>query len=183
MAIYICAGHTNLKGSTYDPGAIGNGYKESELTVRLRDLICKKLDILGGTYKKDSDDWNLNQTINGAGTTEKDIVFDIHFNAATPAATGCETLIPDTHTILEKAYAKEVTDLTCKILGIANRKVKLESSTRHKRLGIMRPKGVNMLWEVCFISNKLDMDKYIKNEDVLATEIAKLLIKADKELN
>lgn len=181
--IYICAGHTNLKGSTYDPGAIANGYKESELTVQLRDLIAEKLKAKGAKYKTDKDDWNLNQTIVGAGTAEKDVVFDIHFNAAIPAATGCETLIADNHTTLEKAYAKLITDKTCEILKIANRKVKFESSTRHKKLGIMRPKGVNMLWEVCFMTNKVDLDKYFKNIDLLATAIADILILADNEIN
>ena len=80
-------------------------------------------------FKTDKDDQTLNQTIFAAGTSEKDIVFDIHFNAASPNAGGCETFIPNEFTAREKKIAKEITDTTCKILGIANRGVKLESQT------------------------------------------------------
>ncbi len=180
---YICAGHTNT-GNHYDPGAVANGFKESQLTAQLRDLICTELKKLGVTdFKTDEDDDTLNQTIFAAGTSEKDIVFDIHFNAATPQACGSETFIPMEFTEREKRIAKEVTDTTCKILGIPNRGVKLENQTRHKRLGMMRPKGTNMLWEVCFISNKDEITKYLTKINELAAAIAMILKCADEEVN
>lgn len=182
MSIYICAGHTN-EGNLYDPGAVANGFKESHLTAQLRDLICIELKKLGCTFKTDKDDQSLNQTIFAAGTSEKDVVFDIHFNAATPQAGGSETFIPMEFTDREKRIAKEVTDATCKILGIANRGVKLENQTRHKRLGMMRPAGTNMLWEVCFITNKTEMTKYLSKINELATAIAMILKCADEEVN
>ncbi len=180
--IYICAGHTNT-GKNYDPGAVANGFKESQLTAQLRDLIVAELIKLGVTnYKTDKDDQTLNETIFAAGTSESDIVFDIHFNAATPQAGGSETFIPVEFTEREKKYAKEVTDNTCKILSIPNRGVKLENQTRHKRLGMMRPKGTNMLWEVCFITNKDEMTKYLTKINELAADIAIILKCADEEV-
>lgn len=181
--IYICAGHTNTKGATYDPGAVANGFKESELTAQLRNLICSELTKLGCVFKTDQDNQSLNQTIFSAGTTEKDIVFDIHFNAATPKAGGSETFIPVNFTEREKRIAKEITDTTCRIIGIPNRGVKLESQTRHKRLGMMRPLGTNMLWEVCFITNKDEMMKYMTKINELAEAIALVLKCADEEQN
>src|SRR3990167_653870 len=179
---YICAGHTN-EGNRYDPGAVANGFKESALTAQLRDLICAELVKLDCTdFKTDKDDQTLNQTIFAAGTSEKDIVFDIHFNAASPNGGCCETFIPNEFTAREKKIAKEITDTTCKILGIANRGVKLESQTRHKRLGMMRPAGTNMLWEVCFITNKDEMTKYLTNINELAAAIAMILKCADEEV-
>jgi N-acetylmuramoyl-L-alanine amidase len=179
--IYICAGHTNT-GNHYDPGAVANGFKESALTAQLRDLICTELKKLGCTFKTDKDEQTLNQTIFAAGTNEKDIVFDIHFNAASPQAGGCETFIPIEFTEREKRIAKEVTDTTCKIIGIPNRGVKLESQTRHKRLGMMRPAGTNMLWEVCFITNKDEMTKYLIKINEIAVAIAMILKCADEEV-
>lgn len=180
--IYICAGHTNLKGKSYDPGAIGNGYKESELTVQLRDLICVQLQKLGATFKTDNDEWSLAETIAHAGTTEKDVVFDIHFNAATPAATGCEVLVPNESSQIERDTAQKIVDTTCHILGIANRKVKNEGSGQHHTLGIMRPKACNMLWEVCFITNKSDLETYFLHQSGLAQAIAKILFDADNAI-
>lgn len=180
--IYICAGHTN-QGKNYDPGAVANGFKESALTAQLRDLICAELTKMGCVFKTDKDDQNLNQTIFAAGTDEKDIVFDIHFNAATPKAGGSETFIPVEFTERENNFAKQVTDKTCEILGIPNRGVKLESQTRHKRLGMMRPKGTNMLWEVCFITNKEEMTKYLTKINELSQAIALILKCADEEQN
>jgi N-acetylmuramoyl-L-alanine amidase len=179
--IYICAGHTN-EGSFYDPGAVANGFKESALTAQLRDLICDELTKLGCIFKTDKDDHTLNQTIFAAGTSENDVVFDIHFNAATPKAGGSETFIPVQFTEREKRFAKEITDKTCEIIGIPNRGVKLESQTRHKRLGMMRPKGTNMLWEVCFITNKDEMTKYLIKINEVATAIAEILKCCDDEI-
>lgn len=181
MAIYLCAGHTNT-GKNYDPGAVANGFKESQLTAQLRDLIAVELTKLGCEFKTDKDDQTLNETIFNAGTSEKDVVFDIHFNAATPQAGGSETFIPMEPTDREKKYAKEVTDITCKILGIPNRGVKLENQTRHKRLGMMRPKGTNLLWEVCFITNKDEMTKYLAKINELAFAIAGILKCCDDEV-
>lgn len=180
--IYVCAGHTN-EGKNYDPGAVANGFNESQLTAQLRDLICDELEKLECTFKTDKDDQTLNETIFNAGTNETDVVFDIHFNAATPKATGCETFVPDDSTERERNFAKQITDKTCDILGIANRGVKKESQTRHKRLGMMRPKGTNMLWEVCFITNKEDMVSYMTHINNLAVEIANILKCCDEEVN
>ena len=182
--IYVCAGHTNTTAKNYDPGAVANGFKESQLAVQLRDLICSELTKLGVTnFKTDKDDQTLNETIFAAGTNENDIILDIHFNAATPKAGGSETFIPVDFTEREKRIAKEVTDTTCKTLSIPNRGVKLENQTRHKRLGMMRPKGTNMLWEVCFITNKDEVMKYLTKINELAAAIAMIIKCADEEVN
>ena len=42
MAVFISAGH-NPKGIKIDPGAVGNGFKEADLTVEFRDLVVSEL--------------------------------------------------------------------------------------------------------------------------------------------
>lgn len=190
--IFICAGHASEKGHNYDCGAVstykGKKITEAELTKDLRDSIVTYINGYNATadekviIKTDEDDWNLSETIKNAGTTEKDIVFDIHFNAATPAATGVEVFYPTDHTQLEKMYA----DLICKkintVTGLYYRGIKTEDKCRHGRLGIMRPKGINLLVEICFMTNENDMMVYFKHYDELVKEIAEILIKADNEL-
>ena len=44
--VFISAGH-NPKGIKVDPGAIGNGYHEANLTVEFRDLVIKQCLKLG----------------------------------------------------------------------------------------------------------------------------------------
>jgi hypothetical protein len=53
--------------------------------------------------------------------------------------------------------------------------VKTESLSARGQLGWMRLNGNNILLEVCFISNKSDMEKYQDNKSMLAFKIAKIL--------
>lgn len=177
--IYLCAGHSSKHGQDYDPGAVANGHKEADLAVELREMIANQLKAAGAVFKTDQDDWNLNETIVGAKTTEKDVVFDIHFNAATPAATGAEIFIPTENTEAEKTFAKNLLDEYCRLTKYAKRGVKTEAQCRHKRLGIMRPGGMNFLIEICFITNKTDMRIYQTYKPQIAALIAQHLINAD----
>lgn len=190
--IYICAGHASDKGHNYDSGAVGKyqgkTITEAQLTEDLRDSIVTYINGYNATatdkvnLRTDKDDWNLSDTIKNANTTEKDIVFDIHFNSATPKATGVEVFYPTEHTQLEKMYANLVLNKICSVTGLLNRGIKTEDKCRHKRLGIMRPKGINLLVEICFITNENDMAIYFKHYNSIVEGIAKLLIQADNEL-
>ena len=53
--------------------------------------------------------------------------------------------------------------------------VKTEAMSARGTLGWMRLNGQNILLEVCFISNKSDMEKYQANKSILAFKIAKIL--------
>lgn len=175
--IYISAGHSNVLSR--DRGATGNGFIEGELAVEQRDLIKKELIKLGVTPIVDGDNTILSQSINFFKnlTSSDSIVLDLHYNAATPQATGVEVLIPSKNTQFEKELAKEITDKISDVLGIKNRGVKTEAQSHHGRLGWMRLTGENILVETCFISNKNDMQRYQENKCVLAKEIALILYK------
>jgi LysM repeat protein len=56
--------------------------------------------------------------------------------------------------------------------------VKSEISSHHGRLGWMRLTGNNVLLEICFITNKPELDKYLKNKHLIAKNIAAILVKA-----
>lgn len=178
--IYLFAGHSSAKGQpNYDPGAVSNGVTEADLTTELRNLISDILKVSGSEIKVDDDRQSLIQVINSTHSSEKDVVCDLHFNAATPSATGVEVLIPDRHTVQEYDIARDLADQISKAIGIRNRGVKTEAESHHGKLGIMRPQGINILIEVCFITNLVDLNSYRTHKNVVADIIAKQLIKAD----
>jgi N-acetylmuramoyl-L-alanine amidase len=180
--IFISAGHSNRPGR--DRGASGNGFIEGELTVELRNLLIKELKDLGVNAIADKDDSILSESINFFKnlTTNTCIVLDLHWNAATPAATGTETLIPATPSAFELDLAAAISKATADILEIPLRGntngragVKTEASSHHGRLGWMRLTGENVLTETCFITNANDMRKYQERKHILVKELARIL--------
>ena len=133
--LFISAGHTNIPGQ--DRGAFGNGYYEGDLTVELRDLIVAELKALCIIVNVDSNKNALLATLNYLKTlffSKEDIIIDIHFNAASPGATGVEVLVPDNPSVLEKQIATALCEIHARVLMIKNRGVKTESQSAYWRL-------------------------------------------------
>ncbi|MBO9592728.1 MAG: N-acetylmuramoyl-L-alanine amidase [Niabella sp.] len=177
--IFISAGHNSKsKKVKQDPGAIGNGYKEGDLTIDFRDRVCKELDALKARYIKDSDEETLAMYLNRIRTGNGSVVIEYHFDAAeSPAATGTTGLIEEESDRFDKAFAKEITDTTAAVLGIRNRGVIDEAQSHRGRLGLMREDGIICLAELAFISNKDDMDRYFGHRDLLAKRHAEIIVK------
>jgi N-acetylmuramoyl-L-alanine amidase len=179
--IFISAGHVADKLSPrYDPGACDNGHTEAELAKTLRDLTYDAIVRKGGQAREESDAINLAETILQIRSTPGDIICDIHFNAATPAATGVEVFTPDRATDYEKDLAGRIAARFANCMGIRNRGVKPESFSQHKKLGIMKPAGTNILIEVAFITNTGDLNAFLAKKSELAEILAEELIMADK---
>jgi N-acetylmuramoyl-L-alanine amidase len=180
--IFLSAGHSNKPGA--DRGAVGNGFIEGNLTVELRNLIYNEFCNLGITAELDKNSNVLRDTIAlfRDMTTEKCIVIDLHWNAATPQATGTEVLIPKNPSQFEQELASDLAKTISNTLGIRMRGVyngkpgvKTEDMSARGTLGWMRLKGENILPEICFISNKDDMDRYQQNKNLLAKNMAKVI--------
>jgi N-acetylmuramoyl-L-alanine amidase len=178
--IFISAGHHSKHSVKPDPGAIGNGFKEGDLTIEFRDLVCHELDLLGVKYIKDFDNETLQQYVDRIKTGAGSVVIEYHFDAATPQATGTTSLIEVDGDRLDRAFAKELVDATSLILGIRNRGVRSEAETRHGRLALMKETGIICLHELCFISNSNDISRYNIKKKELAKAHAQLLIKYEK---
>jgi N-acetylmuramoyl-L-alanine amidase len=174
--IYLIAGHSKI-----DPGAIGaGGVKESDLAIELRGLIGAELTKLNQKFVVDNDSDNLRKVISKLNTTEKDVICDIHFNASSnPTATGAEVIIPDRRTASERMIAGLICSAMALTMNIRSRGVKSEKDTARGSLGIMRPSGINLLLEVCFISNKSDLDLYQQHKERIANRIALHLTTAE----
>ncbi len=178
--IFISAGH-NPKGIKTDPGAIGNGYKEADLTVEIRNLVIAQLKNMGVSYISDNDDERLGNYLERIKTGNGSVVLEFHFDASdNKSATGCTALIEGEADRLDKAFAKELSDVTALTLGIKNRGVKTEAESHRGKLALMREEGIICLLEVCFISNPQDILLYKANKERLAFQIAQILIKYEK---
>jgi len=181
---FISAGHCNIMGPNYDPGAIGiNNRSEANETVRVRNAVIKALNEKG--YKdiiQDIDSENRHQYFSRIKTGSGSVVVEFHFNAGPASATGTESIIEVDGDRLDKAMAAEFCNITSSVLNIKNRGVKTEADTRHKRLGLMKETGIVCLVEICFITNANDMINYDKFFHSLAREYAAIIIKYDNIL-
>lgn len=166
----------------------GKQFDEALEARRLADAIIahqKKwyhLDTL-----TDDDTRSLAQVINWqvANVNECYVCLDIHFNAAnSKTATGTEVYIAKHYTEAELELAGAFARMTSEVLGIPRRKgklltagVKLENESQHTGLGILNKphQAINLLWEVCFITNPKDVASYRKNFWLLVQKGSDLL--------
>lgn len=169
--LFISAGHG---GS--DPGAIGNGYKEAELTIEFRNILVAELRTFGIEAITDPDNNFTSKTLAWLRGKfgSKDILFDIHFNAGVPAAHGTEVIVPNTSSQFEKDMATEICAAFA-TFGFRNRGVKPESETARKSLAWMKPSAENVLIEIGFITNETDMKLYQANKRGMARKLANIL--------
>lgn len=183
MAIYLSAGHHNA-----DPGAGAvDGRTEAQMTIDLRNRVMTHIKSIGD-YRVITDDDNetLAQYLKRIRPGSGSVVCDIHFNAFNGVANGVEVIIPAPSTererkfnIWEKIYGAIICRLISSNSGLNDRGVKDEKASHRGRLGLMREDGINLLIEVCFIDNKMDIAKYDLHKDVIAASIAKILCEAD----
>lgn len=164
MSKYIClsGGH----GGT-DSGAVGNGYKERDLTIELAKLIDKELkaSYTGFTSKviqeKDS---NANFRSQSSYGTATGFYMSIHFNSnsGTPG-TGTE--------ILQGKYGSSRCKTINNVLSkyFKNRGIKKVDTDSYYML---REAEFDMIAEICFINNSSDMKTYQANKTKIAKDLA-----------
>ena len=177
--IFISAGHNN-KGIKTAPGAVANGFREADLAVDFRNLVIDELSRMSIPFISDKDTETLAEYLKRIKTGSGSVVLEIHFDAAVPTATGTTALVGEDADRLDKAFAKEIADVTAMTLGIKNRGVKSEAESHRGRLALIRKEGIVSLIEICFITNKTDMILYTTNKKMLAIRIAQVLVKYEK---
>lgn len=150
----ISAGHHDK-----DPGAIGNGYKEADITKLIRAAVLEHLEALNVYYMNDEDYETNSVYQTRIRPVVNKIIFDIHLNAASPSANGSEVIVAHNASTLSKSFASDILEDTCTVLGTRSRGIIDEFNTPRKKLGILNMSGIACLVEVCFISNKDEMDK------------------------
>lgn len=182
--IFVSAGHNtqiSVRAGKIDPGAIGCGSREADLTVIQRDLTSAELKTLGIPNITDKNNESLGEYLDRIKTGDGSVVVEFHFDAANNAsATGCTSIVGNDSDRLDKAFAKELVDNTAAILGILNRGVITEAQSHRGSLGLMREQGIVALLEIGFISNCDDIKKWEHKKLELAKVYAYLLLKYEQ---
>lgn len=175
MNILLIAGHGDK-----DPGAVGNGYQEADLTREVVSLLKPRLKKY---VNVDVADQNVNwyKRIIQQGTkfdfTRYDYVLEVHFNSSTytlPAndkTTGTEIHITtsEKRATVEEKIVKYISGL-----GFKNRGVK---RTNFDLINYIKKQGVSCaLLEVCFINDADDMKLYQAKKKKLLTPLLKELL-------
>jgi N-acetylmuramoyl-L-alanine amidase len=170
MKVYVSAGHTR---TGRDKGAISPYAVEGELTHEFRNILNNELRSLGIFTIVDADNTIAADTIRFFKSllTQKSLFIDIHFNSGPEVAHGAEIIIPDAASTLEVELAKSLQNILTEYFR--DRGVKREKDTARKQIGVLRQlSGINILLEICFISNKNDVDKYHTNKKKIAKQFA-----------
>ncbi len=165
--IFISAGHDSK-----DPGAVANGKKEAEVALEFRDLVAHYLEAAGASFAMDGakgDNRPLREAVKLI--RPGDIAVEFHLNAAaSPEATGVETLSADKNKVLGAAICEAISGT----LKIRNRGAKGESSGQHSKLAFVQAGGV--IVELFFVTNKSDLATYEAFKWVVAKNVAAALL-------
>jgi N-acetylmuramoyl-L-alanine amidase len=171
--LFLIAGH-----SLHDPGAVRGAEQEAKIVREQRQLLRKALEQRGLQVWTDPDTEDLRSVIDAvqAAARPDDYLLDLHFNAATPTATGTEVYVRRGYSQEEMTLGQRVAQTTAETLDLQNRGVKLESQTRHGRLGILHSgPGTSLLLETAFLTNPADLKAYRRYKRKLAGALADVL--------
>ncbi len=153
-------------------GAIGilNEHEEAKKVVnRVYDILTKEYNGVGFKYHETTattQNQNLSNIVSFHNGKTRELDVSVHFNSATPAATGTECLYYDALTLSAKMSAAMAT-----ALGIVDRGPK-----ERKELYFLRNTSKPaILLEVCFVTSEKDAAAYRKNFEALCQAIAKVI--------
>lgn len=170
MKILLIAGH-----GAGDPGAIGCGYREADLTRELVSLIKPLLSEYADVTIYDFSRKMAADLKNGVKFNFKnyDYVFEVHFNAASATAKGTEIL---RHLKASERSENRLILQNMSVLGFTNRNVKARSD-----LIVMNTCYAQSvpyaLFETCFISNEGDMALYQEKKKQVAEAVSDGIVK------
>lgn len=171
--IFISAGHSNQ-----DPGIQGSGLKESDITTELRDLVIE-------IFKRE----NIKFVSDGTGLKNMTLAdaielakvcsgprVELHANGGPSTATGVECF----SSLQQRYLAQDIAKAIAKVLGTPLRGTggwKPDTESNRGKLGFVR-EADGIIVEVFFLTNKLELEKYLAKRAQVAESIAEVLIKA-----
>lgn len=169
MKILLISGH-----GAGDCGAVGNGYKEADLTRELVNLIESNLKLYAEVDVYEQSRNAYKDVCNGTFNIGKyDYVFEVHFNAFNISAYGTECFVVPSEAGITVEQA---------IMRRMNKYFKLRDNdnifdgvkrTRFAVINAVKQRGMSgALLETCFIDNKNDMEVYQNNKNAIAKDIA-----------
>jgi len=173
--IVITAGH-----SIADPGAVAGGLTEADICTDFRNLVAHYLKAAGVAFTTDGKEGENLPLARAIGLVRAAgpgaLAVEFHCNAAaSPAATGVESLSSEKGKALGAALCQAIADT----IGVKNRGAKGEASGQHSRLGFVQAGGV--ILELFFISNPDDRRRYLDKKWLVAKAVAGVLAAAARE--
>ena len=166
MNILLIAGHGNG-----DCGAVGNGYKEADLTREVVALLKPELDGYADVTIADTKkNWYEYLKKNSFDFKPYNYVLEIHFNAGGGA--GTEIYITEsekTHGV-ETQIVKGISDIGFNLRGVKRKNFAVISKAKNQGVS-------SALLEVCFIDNPYDVERYQAHKTDVAKAIANGIIK------
>ena len=165
-SLFISAGH-----SSGDPGAAANGTTEAKEVMDFRDRLAYHLSdkLVFGSDGDVGENLPLRQA--AALASRHDVAVEFHCNAASPGASGVETLSRPEHYPLGRQLCSAIAET----LGIPSRGAKPENSGQHSRLAFVSD-GCGIIVELFFLTNRQDLESYRANLDELVEAVANVLI-------
>ena len=161
MKILLIAGH-----GAGDPGAVGNGYKEADLTREVVSLLAPKLGQLCRVDIADiSKNWYEYLKSHSFNFKPYDYVLEVHFNSG--GGTGTEIFVTTSEkgTGVETAIVQQI----CAAVGYKNRGVKRKD---WNVISKAKAQGVSSaLLEVCFIDSAADIKTYQSRKNDIVNAI------------
>jgi N-acetylmuramoyl-L-alanine amidase len=163
MNIILDAGHgmSNRKSGSFDPGAVSNGVRESDVAIDWVNELRTILRSLGHrvirTRIDNKDPAPIGQRANIARQYGGEIMISIHCNAANGTTNGTETFYRGES---NKSKAEVINTALVNALSTRNRGAKTEASSQHARLAIMAFQPC-FLVELGFIDHAGDREKML----------------------
>lgn len=168
----LSAGINNTRSKIED---IDTAYskQESILTTEFRRLLVKELIDLKviNNYDKDSNEkWIFKHNGNS------NLALNLHFNYSDKSIiNGTEAIVSYNNAKEEVTIAKDLLNIISNCLKIKNRGIKNESNNYRNQLIFITSNAKNVFVEICFISNKYDLQQYESNKIELIKKVATYL--------
>ena len=181
----IMAGHGRNVDGSWDPGAVGCGYQEANLTRELRDLIKATADRAGVPCDVAPDRNHYSYFKNGGqyDFTPYTYVLEVHFNASATADFAGDGKMKGSMVYIDKSETGHSVEdaILNNLYSIGSRQawdgVVVTQRQESYKNGLMvqskvRAQGVShAVLETCFVTDQDDMDWYLVNKTKIASAI------------
>lgn len=183
--LLVMAGHGRNANGSWDPGAVGNGYQEANLTRELRDLIKAAADRAGVPCDV-APDRNHYSYFKHGGTYDFSpytYVLEVHFNASSKVDSAGDGQMKGSMAYIDKSETGHSVEdaILNNLYAIGSRQawdgVVVTQRQESYKNGLMvqskvRAQGVShAVLETCFITDRDDVDWYLVNKSKIASAI------------
>ena len=183
--LLVMAGHGRNSDGSWDPGAVGNGYQEANLTRELRDLIKAAADRAGVPCDVAPDRNHYSYFKHGGqyDFTPYTYVLEVHFNASATADFAGDGKMKGSMVYIDKSETGHSVEdaILNNLYSIGSRQawdgVVVTQRQESYKNGLMvqskvRAQGVShAVLETCFITDQDDMDWYLVNKSKIAQAV------------